>query len=225
MYKIYFDKLLFPVAPAKIDTKIKNLNKTMKLVNGSEINFLKDPGLTEFKMDLLLPNQRYPFSEYKGDFKKAEFFIKELEELKNDNDGFQLIIIRKFGIIDIFNTNIKVSLEDFEIKEDIKNGSDVIAKVKLKKYVDFSTKKIKITPKVAKKKKIPKGKPKREVKNSPAPKKQAKTYTVRRGDCLWNIAKKYYGNGGSYPKIFNANRDKISNPNLIYPGQILIIPV
>ena len=50
------------------------------------------------------------------------------------------------------------------------------------------------------------------------------SYIVVKGDCLWNIAKKFYGKGSQYTLIYNANRDKIKNPNLIYPGQILIIP-
>lgn len=50
------------------------------------------------------------------------------------------------------------------------------------------------------------------------------TYTVVKGDCLWNIAKKFYKKGGSYTNIYNANKDKIKNPNLIYPGQVLVIP-
>lgn len=52
-----------------------------------------------------------------------------------------------------------------------------------------------------------------------------KTYTVKQGDCLWNIAKKYYGDGSLYTKIYNSNKKIIgSNPNLIYPGQVLTIP-
>ena len=54
--------------------------------------------------------------------------------------------------------------------------------------------------------------------------KKTKTYTVKSGDCLWNIAKRFYGNGAQYTKIYNANRGKIKNPNLIYPGQKLTIP-
>lgn len=49
-------------------------------------------------------------------------------------------------------------------------------------------------------------------------------YTVKRGDCLWKIAKKYYGNGALYTKIYNANKDKIKNPDLIYSGQKFLIP-
>ena len=51
-----------------------------------------------------------------------------------------------------------------------------------------------------------------------------RTYTVKKGDCLWNIAKKYYGNGALYTKIYDANTSKIANPNLIYVGQKLVIP-
>lgn len=50
------------------------------------------------------------------------------------------------------------------------------------------------------------------------------TYVVVKGDCLWNISKKFYGAGRQYTKIYNANTDIIKNPNLIYPGQVLKIP-
>ena len=66
--------------------------------------------------------------------------------------------------------------------------------------------------------------PARPSTSAPKPATTSRTYTVKRGDCLWNIAKKYYGKGNQYTKIYNANRDKIKNPNLIYPGQVLTIP-
>lgn len=55
--------------------------------------------------------------------------------------------------------------------------------------------------------------------------KGQKTYTVKPGDNLWDIAKKQYGSGASYEKIYEANKGVIGgNPNLIYPGQTLTIP-
>ncbi len=51
-------------------------------------------------------------------------------------------------------------------------------------------------------------------------------YTVIKGDYLWKIAKKkdYYGNGFAWPNIYKANKDKIKDPNLIYPKQVFTIP-
>jgi uncharacterized protein YidB (DUF937 family) len=53
---------------------------------------------------------------------------------------------------------------------------------------------------------------------------QAQTYTVANGDSLSKIAKHFYGNANDWNKIFDANRDQISNPDLIKPGQVLRIP-
>lgn len=50
-----------------------------------------------------------------------------------------------------------------------------------------------------------------------------KTYTVQAGDCLWSLAEQYYGDGGQYKRLAAANPE-ITNPNLIYPGQVLTIP-
>jgi nucleoid-associated protein YgaU len=52
----------------------------------------------------------------------------------------------------------------------------------------------------------------------------AKTYTVKPGDSLSKIAKEFYGNASDYPKIFEANRDKLSDPDHIKAGQELTIP-
>lgn len=51
-----------------------------------------------------------------------------------------------------------------------------------------------------------------------------RTHTVKKGETLWALAKKYYGAGAKYPTIYNANRDKIKNPDLIQIGWVLKIP-
>src|SRR5437588_1422442 len=48
-----------------------------------------------------------------------------------------------------------------------------------------------------------------------------KTYTVQPGDSLSKISQQFYGNAGEYLKIFEANRDKLTDPNRIQPGQVL----
>jgi nucleoid-associated protein YgaU len=47
---------------------------------------------------------------------------------------------------------------------------------------------------------------------------------ISRGDSLWTLSRLAYGDGARYAVIFNANRDKIHNPNLIYPGQTFVMP-
>ena len=51
-----------------------------------------------------------------------------------------------------------------------------------------------------------------------------RTYTVVAGDSLSKIAKREYGDASKWPRIFEANRDKIQNPDLIHPGQVLNLP-
>jgi len=52
----------------------------------------------------------------------------------------------------------------------------------------------------------------------------SKTYTVKAGDTLSKIAKQQLGDANAYMRIFDANRDQLSNPDLIKPGQVLRIP-
>jgi nucleoid-associated protein YgaU len=49
-------------------------------------------------------------------------------------------------------------------------------------------------------------------------------HEVQKGETLWKIAQRYYGDGSLYPKIFEANKDTLKDPNLIRIGQKLRIP-
>lgn len=55
---------------------------------------------------------------------------------------------------------------------------------------------------------------------------KADTHVVKKGECLWYIAgyEEIYGNPLKWPLIYKANKDKIKDPDLIYPGQVLVIP-
>lgn len=55
---------------------------------------------------------------------------------------------------------------------------------------------------------------------------KSKTHVVKKGECLWYIAgyEDIYGNPLKWPLIYKANKDKIKDPDLIYPGQVLAIP-
>jgi len=59
---------------------------------------------------------------------------------------------------------------------------------------------------------------------APKPAPEVEYYTIVSGDSLSKIAKKFYGNAMDYPKLFDANREVIKDPDLIYPGQKIRIP-
>ena len=63
-----------------------------------------------------------------------------------------------------------------------------------------------------------------EVTIDPNAKPAARTYTVQSGDTLSKIAKAHLGDANAYMKIFEANRDQLSDPDKIKPGQVLNIP-
>lgn len=58
----------------------------------------------------------------------------------------------------------------------------------------------------------------------PQPKAKDQTYTVQSGDTLSKISKQFFGDSNKYMTIFNANRDQLSDPDKIKPGQVLKIP-
>ena len=231
MYIMYIGITPMPVFPQSISIKTGNLNKTMTLINEGEINIIKSPGLKEISFDLLLPNTKYPFAFYRYGFKKANYYLEKLENIKSSGAATLLLITRYFqgDLIrrPIYDTNLWVTLEDYTVKDDAKEGMDCIVSLRFKEHKEYGVKTYKIKNnsgnKTIQKKTTP-----RNTASSPAPKSANKTYTVQSGDCLWSIAKKFYGDGSKYTVIRDANKNLIaehgSDPNMIWAGDKLIIP-
>lgn len=219
-YRLYLDGVLFPVPPSKITVKINGKNETVTLINEGEANILKSAGLSDVEFKLLLPNTEYPFAEYPQQYRDAKFYLEKLEELKTGRKPFQYILTRRISKKKkLFDTNMTVSLENYSVEEDAGDGFDITVKVELKQYKEVSTKTCTVDISLPK----PQAAMQQERETSNAP--SGGTYTVVSGDCLWKIAKQFYGDGGKWGAIYNANKDVIGgNPNLIYPGQILTIP-
>lgn len=221
-YDFYLKKCLLPVTPSKLTTKINNANKTVTLINEGEINILRNADLTDIDFECMIPQVQYPFAVYKSGFQPAEYFLGYFEALKNSKKPFQFIVCRRRPTgTRLFDTNMKVSMEDYAITEDAQNGFDLTIKIKLKQYREYGTKLVNISDMDEAKWSLI---PQRET-STASDQTTTQAYIVVKGDCLWNIAKKFYGDGSKYVIIYEANREVVgSNPNLIYPGQVLTIP-
>ncbi|MBY0122149.1 LysM peptidoglycan-binding domain-containing protein [Bacillus sp. S/N-304-OC-R1] len=220
-YNFFIDSVQLPVAPSSLDTKIRNKNTTITLINEGEVNLLKKAGLTELSFDLLLPNSKYPFAVYPDGFQPATYYLDKLEKLKIDNKPFQFIVSRLKPSGDLlFDTNMKVSLEEYTIKENADYGFDVVVSIQLKQYRDYGTKVIEVkkpsASAAANVKPIAKTTQPRATTSAPPP---PQSHKVVKGDTLWALCKSYLGDGSKYPEI--AKKNNIKNPNLIYPGQVI----
>lgn len=167
-------------------------------------------GLKEFKIDTFWPRHYNPaYCGYKG-FMKPGDFIKKMEKWRSARKPIRYIVTGAGAV------NLQVVIQSIEVTaEQAGSPGDIYFSLELKEYREI---------KISKTKAAKKKKSSRPSAPKPAP---AKTYTVRKGDCLWNIAKKksIYGNASKWRKIYNANKKLIGkNPNLIYPGQKLVIP-
>lgn len=144
-YDFYLKKCLLPVTPQKLEIKINNANDTVTLINEGEINILKTAALTDIEFECEIPQVKQPYAVYKSGFQGASYFLDYFEELKTSKQPFQFLVSRTMpnGKV-LFSTNIKVSMEDYKITEDAKNGFDLKVKISLKQYREYSTKTVNI---------------------------------------------------------------------------------
>lgn len=216
-YEIYLDDMRLPIPPQKIPVKYPGQNKTANLINGEEINLITPRGLAEISLDFILPQARYPSAVWDGSASSAEEILERLQELFEEGESFEFIVIRD-APAGSFDTNLDVTIEDIQVSDDVGEGFDLAVSLTLKEYRNYGTKRMNFLLNENKPEATEESEERQGEPDSP------KTYTVVKGDCLWSIAKKLFGNGTRWREIYNLNRDKISNPNLIYPGQVLVIP-
>lgn len=194
-----------PVKPTEFNVTVAHRNTVVNVIQLGDINLLGKTGLREVSLSSFFPDKDYNFS-YNSGRKTPIACVNQIEEWRNSGKPVRVIIT---GLL-----NMEASIESFAWGERDATG-DIYYTMALKEYKKIKTKKATVTVATVQP-------TTRETKSAES--SSGKTYTVVKGDCLWNIAKKFYGNGSQYTKIYNANKDKIKNPNLIYVGQVLTIP-
>jgi LysM repeat protein len=164
------------------------------------------------------PDFQFPFMNFLGSrsaFLPAGYYINLFSKIRSEATPVRFMAGRVISNKELYDDSINtlVLIEDLTIKERAGEEGDKYISFKLLEYQEFDRVKTKDDTQRL-------GSP-NDNKTNP---KNKGTYVVQSGDSLWAIAKKYYGNGSKYTKIYNANKDKIKNPSLIYPGQKLVIP-
>lgn len=258
MYTVYLGKVKLQVTPEKITMKIKNQNKTLSLIDGSQVNILKQAGLTDITFDALIPQVNYSFARYKNSkFRGAKYFLGELEKMKQSKKPVQFVVWRDmpsnaittlnaFGTqqeaikstlkaTSLFDTNISVSVEDYDIKEDFANGFDLIVSISLKQYVKYGTKLV-----TFKNPKDNTGKPKIEVKKNRGygfSILMKNPYKVKKNDSLKSIARRFYDDELWADDIYKNNKKVIEEAakkngkktslkgTRLYAGTVLKLPM
>lgn len=207
-------KFQLPVNPAQYTVTVVHKNTVVNVIQLGDINLIGKTGLREITLSSFFPARVYNFSNNKVD-KDPKDYVNRIEKWRNSGEPIRIIIT---SIL-----NMECTIESFSYGEQDATR-DIYYTLYLKEY-----KKPKATP--VKKKETSKTDTTKDTTantsnrtTQPENTNSGKTYTVQRGDSLWKIAKQFYGNGAQHNKIFEANKDKISDPNLIYAGQVLTIP-
>lgn len=193
-----------PQLPEKIKFTYPSGNKTFELVNLGEVSLLKNPKLNEISFDSYFP--------YSAEFRPV-FYINKILGWKESKQVIRFIFTG--STLDI---NTLCSIENFEIEEKGGEPGDIYYSIKLKRYVPYKAKKLEVKQNTERAVQIMSNR----APARPVEREIPKTYTVRSGDTLWAIAKKHLFDGSRYSEIAKLNN--ISNPNLIYPGQVLKLP-
>lgn len=197
-------ELVLPVTPAKYTWRHANRIETVRLDQLGEVNLYGGARMGECTLeDVLFPARQYPFC-VTGARADPWGYLYDLESW-SDKGARLRWIVSGTGI------NIPVLIETVSFGE--RDGSnDVYADIVLRQWRRPEAPVLAVS-----------GGGAETPRESGGGAASAKTYTVVKGDCLWSIARRFYGSGADYKKLAAAN-PIIKNPNLIYPGQVLTIP-
>lgn len=218
-YAIIFDydnkTYRLPVNPEQIErTSVQAISK-YEILKLGQIAMPTHMELTEYTFECEFPHDQQNYVETSGDFKDADYYLSRFRAWRTKLVPIRFIASNGIGD----DINSLVLIEEMPEVEKAGEVGDKYVSFKLLEYRDFSKKPatiVEITSLKAKKKKA-------TTTKSVNPKSTG-YHVVRSGDSLWSIAKKYYGDGAKYTKIYDANKDKIKNPAVIKPGQKLVIP-
>ena len=206
------DIFRFPVLPSAINVQDYAITNDSNITGLGDVTVFGGKGLRTIEISSFFPNpkRKYSFVSY-TDYPKQYDCVNKIKKWMDKGEVLRFIVTGT-------EINFQVRITDFEYSE--QDGTrDVYFTINLKEY-----RKIKISSTTPKKKKTD-NKDRTDTKETDNKPKQ-KTYTVKSGDTLYDIAKKHYGKGSDYKKIIEKNKSKypsLAKSTTLKKGWVLTI--
>ena len=216
------DKIRFPVVPSSIGVNRSNNIDTQSVIKLGEVPIFNGTSLKTIELTSFFPNQEYSFCDYTGFMKPYEFSDK-IQKWMYEGKPLRIIVTDS-------PTNMQCLIQQFDTVE--QDGTrDLYFTLNLLEYrpievpnLSNSNQSNNSNSNVSNNNQNT-SRPNNKTNTNSS--NQQKSYKVVKGDSLWDIAQKHYGNGSLYPKIKEANKSKypsLSKSNVIYTNMELIIP-
>ncbi|MFT4413185.1 LysM peptidoglycan-binding domain-containing protein [Fredinandcohnia humi] len=209
------ERLRLPVNPPSISVTASHGYEDIDVTKLGEYTVIGDEKLKEFSFSSFFPRDyNAGYCEY-ADIPKPWEAVKTIERWLKTRRPIRLTITGT-------PINYAVTIRDFSYEEKGGNPGDIYFTVSLKEYKFIHFRKIEVKKQATTKTKAV---AKKASNSRPNTKVQPKSHSVARGDSLWKIAQRHLGNGSRWREIYNLNKGTIgANPNLIKPGQKLVLP-
>lgn len=205
------DKIRFPVVPSSIGVNRSNNIDTQAVIKLGEVPIFNGTSLKTIEFTSFFPNQEYNFCDYTG-FMKPYEFSEKIQKWMYEGKPLRVIVTDS-------PTNMQCLIQQFDTVE--QDGTrDLYFTLNLLEYRPIEVPNLSNSSSSSSSDNL--ARPSEEITNN-----TQKTHKVVKGDCLWDIAQKYYGKGSLYPRIKEANKTKypsLAKNNIIQVKWELIVP-
>lgn len=207
-----------PVNPEELTINTSNNNETSENVGIGEVNDIGFKKLKSLNISTFLASYPTSYTNTNGSFREPVYYVNFFRMIQKERKPFRLIVtdldINMMVSLEKFNYTYKFGTDDIDIELDL---------------LEYRTHNIRIFNDYEYNNLIGRtGNVGSNSNNSRLNERSIPTnYTVKKGDSLYLIARRFYGDGNKWRTIYNYQNNKRiigGNPNLIYPGQKLILP-
>lgn len=214
-YQMYvkqgYDAFRFPVLPEKVEVSYGSNNDKLQVCGIGEVTIIQDDAAARIKLESFFPKNYFPGCDF-FDIPNPVDACNKILSMKKSRQPVRFTITGGLGV------SMYVTIEDFKTWEEGGDVGTIYFSISLKEYKEVTVRQITVNV-VTKKARISSANSRVDSSTS------SQTYTVKLHDCLYSIARQFYGDGSKYTLIYNANKSAIGpNPNNINVGLVLTIP-